>query len=131
MFMLDLLDNLPQLRLSDDHLKTIMWIMRECGTPNVPSFSALHKKQAELTHEVNLTTEPHTSALGNCFFMNHPSRLFALVSNATLFYQPRAIMQSLEHRTGQIPMSENTYRYILRLQQPYRRRGMLGNGSMR
>ncbi|KAJ7115666.1 hypothetical protein C8R44DRAFT_880092 [Mycena epipterygia] len=34
MFMLDLLDNLPRLRLSDDQLKSIIWVMRECGTPN-------------------------------------------------------------------------------------------------
>lgn len=66
--MLDLLDNLPRLRLSDDHLKTIMWIMRECGTPNVLSFSALRKKQAKLTRKVNVATKPHTSALGNFFF---------------------------------------------------------------
>jgi hypothetical protein len=80
MFMLDLLDNLPRLRLSDDHLKTILWVMRECGTPSVPSFSALRKMQARLTREVNIKTEPHTSSLGNHFFMNHPSQLFALVS---------------------------------------------------
>ncbi|KAF8143986.1 hypothetical protein K438DRAFT_1520090, partial [Mycena galopus ATCC 62051] len=30
MFMLDLLENLPRLRLSDDQLKTIIWIMHEC-----------------------------------------------------------------------------------------------------
>ncbi|KAL6299569.1 hypothetical protein BKA93DRAFT_698523, partial [Sparassis latifolia] len=29
MFMLDLLDQLPRLRLSDDHLKAILWVMRE------------------------------------------------------------------------------------------------------
>jgi len=35
--------------------------------------------QAQLTREVNIKTEPHTSALGNHFYMNHPSQLFALV----------------------------------------------------
>ncbi|KAJ6477662.1 hypothetical protein C8R45DRAFT_783494, partial [Mycena sanguinolenta] len=29
MFMLDLLDNLPRLRLSDDQLKAIIWVMKE------------------------------------------------------------------------------------------------------
>ncbi|KAJ7936174.1 hypothetical protein B0H13DRAFT_1589779, partial [Mycena leptocephala] len=33
MFMLDLLDNFPRLRLSDDHMKAIIWVMKECGAP--------------------------------------------------------------------------------------------------
>ncbi|KAJ6576118.1 hypothetical protein DFH09DRAFT_1078466 [Mycena vulgaris] len=78
MFMLDLLDNLPRLRLSDDHLKSIIWVMRECKTPNVPSFSALRKKQASLTREVGIKSEHHTSSLGNNFYMNHPGKLLAL-----------------------------------------------------
>ncbi|KAJ7037048.1 hypothetical protein C8F04DRAFT_1232758 [Mycena alexandri] len=78
MFMLDLLDNLPRLRLSDDHLKAIIWVMRECRTPNVPSFSLLRKKQESLTREVGVTSQQHTSSLGNHFYMNHPSKLLAL-----------------------------------------------------
>ncbi|KAJ7607052.1 hypothetical protein FB45DRAFT_1040587 [Roridomyces roridus] len=78
MFMLDLLDNLPRLRLSDDHLKAIIWVMRECQTPNVPSFSVLRRKQASLTRELGITSELHTSSLGNHFYMNHPAKLLAL-----------------------------------------------------
>uniref|UniRef100_A0A0W0F4Z4 Uncharacterized protein n=1 Tax=Moniliophthora roreri TaxID=221103 RepID=A0A0W0F4Z4_MONRR len=33
-FMLDLLDNLPRLQFSDDTIKAIIWVMKECGTPN-------------------------------------------------------------------------------------------------
>ncbi|KAJ6600531.1 hypothetical protein DFH09DRAFT_1257967 [Mycena vulgaris] len=80
MFMLDLLDNLPRLRLSDDHLKSIIWVMRECKTPNVPSFSALRKKQAGMTRDTDIKTQHHTSSLGNHFYMNHPGKLLALVS---------------------------------------------------
>ncbi|KAJ7477826.1 hypothetical protein B0H11DRAFT_1726278 [Mycena galericulata] len=76
--MLDLLDNLPRLRLSDDHLKSIIWVMRECKTPNVPTFSALRKKQESLTRDVGIKSEHHTSSLGNHFYMNHPSKLLAL-----------------------------------------------------
>ena len=79
MFMLDLLDNLPRLRLSDDQLKTIIWVMRECRTPDVPSFTALRKKQAELTKDANIHTRKHVSAMGNEFYMNHPAELLALV----------------------------------------------------
>ncbi|KAI0935086.1 hypothetical protein AcV7_003988 [Taiwanofungus camphoratus] len=56
MFMLDLSDNLPRLRLSDDQLKMILWIMRECGTPNVPSFAALRKKQIGLARNMSIKT---------------------------------------------------------------------------
>ncbi|KAJ7306731.1 hypothetical protein DFH08DRAFT_824682 [Mycena albidolilacea] len=79
MFMLDLLDNLPRLRLSDDHLKAIIWVMRECKTPNVLTFSALRKKQASMTYEVDIKSTHHTSSLGNHFYMNHPSKLLAFV----------------------------------------------------
>ncbi|THH15683.1 hypothetical protein EW146_g4834 [Bondarzewia mesenterica] len=78
MFMLDLLDNLPRLRLSDDHLKAIIWVMRECGTPNVLSFISLRKMQAKLTREVGVKTELHESALGNKFFSNQPPVLLQL-----------------------------------------------------
>lgn len=63
--MLDLLDNLPLLRLSDDHLKAFIWVLKECGAQNVPSFFALQKKQKELSENVNIKTMSHTSPLGN------------------------------------------------------------------
>ncbi|KAJ8690139.1 hypothetical protein PTI98_011597 [Pleurotus ostreatus] len=78
MFMLDLLDNLPRLRLSDDHLKAIIWVMRECGTPEVPSFRQLRRKQEKLTKSITFAPRLHTSSLGNHFFMNHPVDLLTL-----------------------------------------------------
>ncbi|KAK7433873.1 hypothetical protein VKT23_020498 [Stygiomarasmius scandens] len=78
MFMLDLLDNLPRLRLSDDHMKAIIWVMRECGTPDVPSFTALRKIQGHLAESIGPRSDHHVSPLGNHFFMNHPRRLFAM-----------------------------------------------------
>ncbi|KAF9468999.1 hypothetical protein BDZ94DRAFT_1357550 [Collybia nuda] len=59
------------------NIVTAMQVM-ECGTPEVPTFTALRKKQAELTHEVNIETLPHTTSLGNEFYMNHPAALLAL-----------------------------------------------------
>ncbi|KAF5352908.1 hypothetical protein D9758_007948 [Tetrapyrgos nigripes] len=78
MFMLDLLDNLPRLRLSDDHLKSILWVMQMCGTPDVPSFSALRKTQASIASMFKMEPKHHLSALGNHFFMTHPAKLIAL-----------------------------------------------------
>jgi hypothetical protein len=79
MFMLDLLDNLPRLRLSDDHMKAIIWVMKECGTPDVPSFYALRKLQQKLAQDVGLKPRHHTFSLDNQFYMNHPNDLIRLV----------------------------------------------------
>jgi hypothetical protein len=82
MFMLNLLDNLPRLRLSDDHLKAIIWVMKECGTPDVPSFYARRKMQKKSTQDVGLQPRHHTSSLDNQFYMNHPNDLIRLVRSA-------------------------------------------------
>ncbi|KAJ7832377.1 hypothetical protein B0H13DRAFT_2240461 [Mycena leptocephala] len=52
--------------------------MKECGTPNVPSFYALRKLQKKLTQDVGLKPRPHTSSLDNQFYMNHPNDLIRL-----------------------------------------------------
>ncbi|KAF8143985.1 hypothetical protein K438DRAFT_1910992 [Mycena galopus ATCC 62051] len=52
--------------------------MHECKTPDVPTFTALRKKQAELTKDVNIQTVHHKSAMSNEFYMNHPAQLLAL-----------------------------------------------------
>ncbi|KAH9917046.1 hypothetical protein B0H21DRAFT_850669 [Amylocystis lapponica] len=78
MFLLDLLDHLPRLRLSDDHMKTFIWIMKGCGAPDVPSFSALRKKQVELAREVHVETKQHVSPQSNVFYANLPSETFKL-----------------------------------------------------
>lgn len=80
MFFIDLLDNMPRLRLSDDQIKAFLWVMRECGTPNVPSFKALRKLQAQLTKDIGMESELHVSSLGNGFFSNQPHTLFKLAS---------------------------------------------------
>jgi hypothetical protein len=84
MFYLDYLDNTPRNRLSDDHMKAVIWTMKQCGTPNVPSFKALRKMQAKLACEVGIQSQHHTSALGNQFYMNHPAKILGLVSMVSL-----------------------------------------------
>ncbi|KAF9013807.1 hypothetical protein BDZ89DRAFT_1166951 [Hymenopellis radicata] len=78
MFLLDMLDNMPRQRLSEDHLKSILWVMRESGTPSVPTLSALRTLQKKLAKQFALEPQPHTSSLGNHFYMNHPGKLFAM-----------------------------------------------------
>jgi hypothetical protein len=125
--MLDLLDNLPRLRLSDDHLKSIIWVMRECKTPNVPSFAALRKKQESLARDIGINSEHHTSSLGNHFYMNHPAKLFALV-HISLSNLLARIDTSI-HRTGQIPLFGHSYIYILSFRVQYRNFGSLRSGQ--
>jgi hypothetical protein len=80
MFLLDYLDNLPWQKLSADQLKMFIWVMNECGTPKVPTFSALRKVQERLQVEVGFEPKLHTLLLGNHFYMNHPAKLLSLVS---------------------------------------------------
>ncbi len=80
MFFVAFLDSQPRLRLSDDHLKSILWVMKECGTPNVPSFTALRKVQAKLKCAVGPASTHHVSTLGNEFYMNGAAQIFRLVS---------------------------------------------------
>jgi hypothetical protein len=48
MLLLDALDNLPRLRVSDSLMKVFLYILRECGVKNVPSHYKFQKKQDEL-----------------------------------------------------------------------------------
>ncbi len=80
MFLLDMLDNMPRLRVSDDHLQAFMWVLGEAGVADVPSLSRLRTVQTALTREVGIETRRHKSALGNEFYANSPSDAFKLVS---------------------------------------------------
>ncbi|KZT28379.1 hypothetical protein NEOLEDRAFT_1161183 [Neolentinus lepideus HHB14362 ss-1] len=59
-------------------MKAILWVMEECGTPDVPSLTALRALQNKLVSNIGLKTESHTSSLGNHFCMNNPAQLFAM-----------------------------------------------------
>ncbi|KAJ7439792.1 hypothetical protein FB451DRAFT_1191987, partial [Mycena latifolia] len=45
---LDILDNLPRLRLSSSQFKMILWMMKECGAKDVPSFNAFRSMQKHI-----------------------------------------------------------------------------------
>jgi len=84
MFALDLIDHLPQCRISTDALKAILACMTISGTPDVPSFSSLQSTQAMLDKIVGLIPQKHISPLGNVFYMNPPSALISLVCHLHL-----------------------------------------------
>lgn len=79
-FFLDLLDSLPRLRMSDDQLKAVLWVMKECGTRDVPSFYKLRKAQERL-RMMFLTSREHISVSGKEFFANDPVEIIRLVSS--------------------------------------------------
>ncbi|KAF7303394.1 hypothetical protein MIND_00567600 [Mycena indigotica] len=77
MFLLDILDNLPRLRVSKSLMRVILWIMREMGAHDVPSLEGLNRVQKEIRAESGIPTLPCLSPLGNVFFMNDPCALIA------------------------------------------------------
>ncbi|EDR00603.1 uncharacterized protein LACBIDRAFT_334078 [Laccaria bicolor S238N-H82] len=77
MFILDTIDNLPCLRISDSLMKIILWGMKECGASNVLSFSLLRKSQEKLRKHTSVATKMYKSILGNIFWMNSPVDIIA------------------------------------------------------
>ncbi|KAI0799578.1 hypothetical protein BC629DRAFT_1284991 [Irpex lacteus] len=77
MFLLDLLMNLPRLRISESLLKVFLWILKESGARNVPSFYHLQKTQKELRMKCGISTTKFQSVKGNIFFTNDPSEIIA------------------------------------------------------
>ncbi|KAF7316136.1 hypothetical protein MIND_00131700 [Mycena indigotica] len=77
MFLLDILDNLPRLRVSKSLMRVILWIMRETGAQDVPSLEGLNRVQKEIRVESGIPTLPCLSPLGNVFFMNNPCAIIA------------------------------------------------------
>ncbi|KAJ7018199.1 hypothetical protein C8F04DRAFT_1329160 [Mycena alexandri] len=77
MFLLDTLDNLPRLRISSSLMRVFLWILKEGGCKDVPSFDNLRRTQKKLRSEVGIPSIPCKSPLGNVFFMNDPRAIVA------------------------------------------------------
>ncbi|KAF7310233.1 hypothetical protein MIND_00397000 [Mycena indigotica] len=72
MFLLDILDNLPRLRVSNSLMRVFLWLLRQSGAPNVPSFDGFRQMQKRIRAEAGIPSVPCLSPLGNVFFMNSP-----------------------------------------------------------
>jgi hypothetical protein len=81
MLLSDVLDNMPHLRLSNDHMKSILWMIRELNVPDTPGFYALREMQKRLAVEMDIQLCEHTSVLGTKFIAVTPENLLALVSD--------------------------------------------------
>ncbi|KAF8874151.1 hypothetical protein CPB84DRAFT_1690343 [Gymnopilus junonius] len=70
MMLLDIVDNLPRLRMSANLFRMVLWILKEVGVPNVPSYDAFHKLQTDLRKTCGTNPTKHESMLGNIFYLN-------------------------------------------------------------
>ncbi|KAJ7902849.1 hypothetical protein B0H14DRAFT_3079952 [Mycena olivaceomarginata] len=68
--LLDILDNLPRLRMSSNQFKMILWILKECKVADVPSYTAFRSMQEGLCGLCGSTPKAYTSSIGNRFFVN-------------------------------------------------------------
>lgn len=81
-----MLDNMPRLRLSDDHLKFILWILKDLDVPDVPSFKAFRRLQSTLDNDINITTIQNVAPSGNVSYSNSLISLIAMVKTAVLSF---------------------------------------------
>ncbi|XP_006459860.1 hypothetical protein AGABI2DRAFT_149834 [Agaricus bisporus var. bisporus H97] len=77
-FLLDIIDTLPRLRISGSIMKTIIWLLRECGVENIPSYKKFRDMQENLRKDAGISTIQWKSPQGNTFSFNDP---IALVAN--------------------------------------------------
>ncbi|KAK7463484.1 hypothetical protein VKT23_006832 [Stygiomarasmius scandens] len=69
-FLLDVLDNLPRLRLSSSHMKMILWVMRNCNPRDVPSFKGLRQEQERLRKACGVRSIQYKSQGGDIYYLN-------------------------------------------------------------
>ncbi|THV03142.1 hypothetical protein K435DRAFT_652024 [Dendrothele bispora CBS 962.96] len=72
MMLLDIIDNMPRLRLLTNHFKIILWLLENAGVKNVPSKDVFRKMQKELRNMCGSEPMECTSSVGNHFYMNDP-----------------------------------------------------------
>ncbi|KAJ3545720.1 hypothetical protein NMY22_g2322 [Coprinellus aureogranulatus] len=68
--LLDVLDNLPHLRLSTNQTRMVMWAMKKCNPADVPSYESFRAMQKRLRENIGVKTVRCVSDLGNIFYIN-------------------------------------------------------------
>ena len=84
MMLLDVLDNLPRLRMSSNQFKMILWLLKECHVRDVPSFDAFRKMQHGLRGACGTQPTVHKSSVGNIFYVNDVRESVARVCTGIL-----------------------------------------------
>lgn len=131
MYILDLLDSMPRLRLSGALMKSILWALRELDVPDVPSLRQLRSTQKALAQKIHISPSRHNSALGNIFYQNSLEALLALVSETLNSFTIQTTPDLTTCRTGPTHWCEKAWCCIRRSLQPSPNPGRQGNGSMK
>jgi hypothetical protein len=84
--LLDIVNNLPQLRLSSSQFKIILWLLKQCRVPEVPSYDSFRKLQNSLRTTCGSEPTPQTSSLGNEFSVDDVRKSVAKVFNYFLIF---------------------------------------------
>ena len=69
--MLDILDNLPRLRMSSNLFWMVLWILKESRLSNVPLYESFRKMQANIQKQCGSKPTECKSSLGIIFYMNN------------------------------------------------------------
>ena len=83
MYLLDMLDNLPRLRMSNKHMEAILFVMRESGAWDVPSLDTLQRLQSSLSGKVSAKPTRHVSTDENIYYIND---IAAQVADVCIFF---------------------------------------------
>ena len=108
-FLLDMLDCLPRLRLSDAQMRTIIFVLKEAGVKDVPSLKTVRRVQKKLRERVGFTTVRHVSNRGHIFYVND---IHAQISKVRLSNGTDVKSQITIFRTSPIPSYENIFTFI-------------------
>jgi hypothetical protein len=70
MYLLDMLDNLPRLRMSNKHMEAVLFVLKESGARDVPSLGTLRRLQSKLSEKTSAKPTRHVSTDGNVYYIN-------------------------------------------------------------
>ncbi|KAJ7726859.1 hypothetical protein B0H14DRAFT_3098085 [Mycena olivaceomarginata] len=68
---------MPRLCVSSSLMRMFLWMLRESGAKDVPSFDRLRQVQKEIRAEYGIPSIPCKSPFGNVFFINDPRTIIA------------------------------------------------------